>query len=129
MVFKDEYSELVFIAEEDLESAKILANHYKPKIEIACYHCQQSVEKALKAFLSYHNVKFRYIHDLEDLCNDCQKIDMSFSTLQKECKMLNKYVTQTRYSRNYLLTEHQMNQAIKFAEKILNIVKEKTKKD
>ena len=126
MLFEDEYSELMFIAEDDLESAKILAKHYKPKIEISCYHCQQSAEKSLKAFLSFHNVNFKFIHDLEYLCKDCQVIDLDFSLLLNECKTLNKYITQTRYKRSYMLTEYQMNQAIQYAEKILNFVKEKT---
>ena len=126
MLFKDEYSELIYIAGEDLESAKILANHYKPQIEVSCYHCQQCVEKVLKAFLSFHNVKFRYIHNLKELCRDCQNIDASFSIFQKECEVLTKYITETRYSRQIQLTEHEMKQAILSAEKILDFVKKKT---
>ena len=126
MVFENEHSELLAIAEDDLESAKILAEHYKPKIEISCYHCHQSTEKALKAFLSYSGIKFRFIHNLNDLNKDCQKIDKSFSRINLDCKTLNKYFSETRYIKHLQFTEYDMKQAIKYAEKILNFVKERT---
>ena len=127
MPINEVYSDLIFVAGNDLESAKILANYYKPQIEISCYHCQQCAEKALKSFLAYHFVKFQFIHNLEELCEDCKSIDNSFSTLFPECKSLNDYITKTRYSSKCNLTETNMKQAIKHAEKILNFVKEKTR--
>ena len=50
MLFKDQFSELLFIAEDDLDSAKIMASHYKPKVEISCFLCQQCAEKALDIY-------------------------------------------------------------------------------
>ena len=126
MVFENEHSELLAIAEDDLESAIILANYYKPKIEIACYHCHQCAEKTLKAFISFSNLKFKFIHNLNELCKDCQKIDISFSTIYPECKALNKYFSETRYIKHLQFTEYDMKQAIKQAEKILRFVKDKT---
>lgn len=38
-------------AANDLLSARILLEHDPPVMETACFHCQQGVEKALKAFL------------------------------------------------------------------------------
>jgi HEPN domain-containing protein len=45
-------AEWLKIAYDDFDSALHLFNTKHPKpLEIICYHCQQSVEKALKAFL------------------------------------------------------------------------------
>jgi len=126
MLFNNEAEELLFIANDDLDSAKILATHHKPKNEISCYLCHQCAEKALKSYLSFHGIKFKFIHNLEQLCIDCQIIDQSFVLLTNECDTLNKYITLTRYSRKYDLTEFHMRQAIIHAEKILDFVKERT---
>ena len=126
MLFNDEASELIFIAENDFKSAQILANHYQPQIEISCYHCQQCAEKALKAFISFHKNSFKFIHNLNELRTDCQIIDQSFITITEECEVLNRYFNDTRYSSKLDLTETHLHQALKHAEKILNFVKEKT---
>ena len=38
MPTNENYTEWIRFAEDDLDSAKILANHYRPKIEISCFH-------------------------------------------------------------------------------------------
>jgi HEPN domain-containing protein len=40
-----------------------------------CFHCQQAVEKFLKAFLVYHNIDFPRTHDLDFLLSECKKIN------------------------------------------------------
>jgi len=45
-------------AQHDLGSAQLLANNVNPFFDTAIYHCQQIAEKALKAFLVYHDVEF-----------------------------------------------------------------------
>jgi len=129
MLINEVFTELIMIAEEDLRSAKILANDYKPPIEISCYHCQQCAEKSLKAYLSFHYIKHKFTHDLDVLCSDCQQIDQGFLQLSSECKVLNDYIKQTRYTKKYDLTEFNMRQAIEHAEKILEFVKAKTAPD
>jgi len=52
-----EISEWLNIANMDLTTSEFLYNNMKPvPYEIICYHCQQSAEKFLKAFLIYNNV-------------------------------------------------------------------------
>lgn len=54
-------------AEHDIGMAK-LALDYKPEYTDAiCFHCQQAVEKYLKAFLTYLNIDFKKSHSLSYL--------------------------------------------------------------
>jgi HEPN domain-containing protein len=39
------------------------------------FHCQQAAEKALKAFLTFHDQPFRKTHDLASLGKQCANID------------------------------------------------------
>ena len=62
---------------------------------IICFHCQQAVEKALKAFLIKHKVEFSKMHNLETLRKMCSEIDMDFQTL--DFGELNYYGVSIRY--------------------------------
>ena len=46
--------------------------------DIICFHCQQCVEKSLKAFLVYNETDFPKTHDLIFLLNLCLKSDGDF---------------------------------------------------
>ena len=58
-------------AESDLASAKILLFGAEKHLDTGLYHCQQAVEKTLKAFLASHNEPLIKTHDLEALVYDC----------------------------------------------------------
>ena len=49
----EECAEWLRKARNDLVSARILLAHGDPVTDTACFHCQQAVEKTLKAFLVY----------------------------------------------------------------------------
>ncbi|NJD01515.1 MAG: HEPN domain-containing protein [Ruminiclostridium sp.] len=51
-------------ANDDLVTAKYLLNLYPLKLEIICYHCQQSAEKILKGFLIDKDIEPPRTHDL-----------------------------------------------------------------
>jgi len=52
-----EVSEWIRYAENDIEAVNILIAHRPLKPEIICYLCQQSAEKAMKAFLVYSGIR------------------------------------------------------------------------
>ena len=122
---EDDFSEWLKKAEDDLIVANASAALHKPQVEIACYHCQQCVEKALKSFLVYHKVEFNYIHDLEKICNDCEKIDPTFTVWKKQCRFINQYISITRYPSNVDVTVSDMKLALKFSDDILSFVRGK----
>ena len=43
-----------------------------------CFHCQQVVEKLLKAYLISKNTDFEKTHDLEHLLDLCSEDDLEF---------------------------------------------------
>lgn len=54
-------------ARRDLDSAICLASVPIPLLDTAIFHCQQSAEKALKGWLTYHDQRFEKTHDVRML--------------------------------------------------------------
>ena len=54
-------------ARDDLELAEnAVRGGTGPFMRDAAFHCQQAAEKALKAFLTWRDLPFPRVHDLED---------------------------------------------------------------
>ena len=56
----------------DLTAAKVLLDSFNDDdseldLDVVMFHLQQGAEKALKAILDYHQVKFPHTHDIENL--------------------------------------------------------------
>ncbi len=113
-----EYKEWIKYAEKDFVAAEFLMTAASPPIEIICYHCQQSVEKILKAFLIKNDIVPSRTHDLNLLINECCKIDNEMSLLKKECNRLNDFGVNTRSPNNLDLILDDAKIALKDAEKI-----------
>ena len=86
-------------AEEDLVvSEKLFSLDEKIYNNIICFHCQQAVEKYIKAFLSYHKTEIPKTHDITKLLNLCIEIDEDFKILkEKSIEDLTIYATELRY--------------------------------
>lgn len=61
-------------ANEDFGAAQILFKNEMPLIVPVCFHCQQAVEKFLKAFLVLHKVDFPKTHNIDFLLDLCIKL-------------------------------------------------------
>ena len=57
----------------DLEMAQRAVAVMPPFYDMAVYHCQQSGEKAVKAFLVLRGLVFEKTHDIELLISDASK--------------------------------------------------------
>lgn len=84
-------------ARHDLLAASTLLQASPSLPDIAAYHCQQAVEKALKAFLFWHDKPFRKTHDLEMLGLQCLGIDAELETLLDQAAVLTPLAWQYRY--------------------------------
>lgn len=65
--FKQQYEIFLIKAKQDLVLVEQVINNPDVANEIKYFHLQQSVEKALKSFLSFKGIQFPKTHDLEDL--------------------------------------------------------------
>jgi HEPN domain-containing protein len=113
-------------AKSDLNTAKHMFVDVHPKeTEISCYHSQQCAEKSLKAYLIARKTDPPYIHDLVELIRLCITQETSFSTIQSYCALLNPYGIQARYPNELAIDDNITNQAINYAEKILEFCENK----
>jgi len=64
-------------ADDDLKAAEHLLKPSPPHLRSALFHCQQAAEKALKAFLAWHDVPFSKTHDIEQIGEACIALDAS----------------------------------------------------
>ena len=64
-IYKPEYAtELISIAEGDLETANALAAQKVGRVENIIYHCEQAIEKCLKAVLCFRGKPILHTHNL-----------------------------------------------------------------
>lgn len=91
---------------------------YPRLLEISCYHSQQAVEKALKAFLLFHGQDAPRTHDLDRLCQACESLTPSFNAFRGVCSELTAYAAATRYPSDMEITEEDASFAIREAGKI-----------
>lgn len=109
-------------AQEDLAAARaIFADKHLPS-RVVCFHCQQAVEKALKAALLHGGVMFPRTHDLNLLA----RLLPDASSIKKVCPDLSGlmvYAAETRYPGDLPdLREDDARRAIEVAVQILNLV-------
>lgn len=104
LVMTDELKEYIrkwlLKAEHDLMNAQIVIQYNPLILDTACFHCQQAVEKYLKAFLIYKGDPIEKTHNLFFLFDKCSKIDSDF--LNIDIKNLNDFGIEIRYPDNFL---------------------------
>jgi HEPN domain-containing protein len=60
----DPVGEWIELANQDEASARYLFGMRPLPLEVICFHCQQAVEKTLKAVLAKHRLDIPRTHDL-----------------------------------------------------------------
>lgn len=84
-------------AAQDLRRVEILLAAEPPDSEGALFHSQQAAEKALKGFLTWHDVPFRRVHELDEIGEQCAGVDLSLSEVIGRADALTKYAWRFRY--------------------------------
>ncbi|MGO4880229.1 MAG: HEPN domain-containing protein [Bryobacteraceae bacterium] len=87
-------------AEADLEAANQLAPHIAASIrlrEIVGFHCQQAVEKFLKALLTYYQVEFPKTHDVERLLTLVRGVNGRAAEILEGASWLGPFGVEIRY--------------------------------
>jgi HEPN domain-containing protein len=90
--------EWVLLSLEDLEAARDLINSTEPRIRVACYLCQQAVEKVLKAYLQLRQPAAPpRTHSLDLLLDFCKQHDPAFAEIRDDCAWLGDFAVAVRY--------------------------------
>jgi len=119
----DEVREWLTKAEKDLLSAQILLEHEPPVLETACFHCQQTVEKALKAFLVWKEVTFEKVHSLTYLLDLCEVKEPGFIFLRDKAETLTPYAVEVRYpSETMEISQEEAQEALTTTEVMWNFI-------
>ena len=82
-------------AQRDLELSH-LAEERETIAELACFHCQQAVEKALKAFLEFKGVRPPKTHSLAELLDEAERLDARYGELP-DVEWLTQFAVTVRY--------------------------------
>ena len=113
-------------AKEDLDTAKTLLNSEYLFNRSICYHCQQSAEKDLKAYIIYLDLPLNKTHNLIKLVDQISELDKEIIHLQKAVEVLTDYIVTARYpDDSELITDEESKLAFKESEKINNYIKTK----
>jgi HEPN domain-containing protein len=121
---KDEFvRQWLLKAEEDLNAAKSLMTYGDSFLSTVCFHSQQSAEKYLKAFLTYHQVEFPKTHDIDELLDLMTPIDANLSESLRDVIVLTHYGVNVRYPGELPnVTARDAQEAIQLAEKVRRLV-------
>lgn len=117
------YKDWIEKAERDIKSAKILKEHDCGN-DVVAFHCQQSVEKLLKAYLISKGEGIVSGHSLIYLCKLSEKHNSEFKKYIKDCGFLNQYYIETRYPADnpLIISDYESEECISIAEKIYKTV-------
>jgi HEPN domain-containing protein len=94
---------------------------------VAAFHCQQAVEKSLKAFLVASRTSFLYRHDLGYLLDLCCDVDPACSTLEPDIAGLTPFAVEMRYPADLpvIVTEQEVQQFYRQAQAVYEFVRQK----
>lgn len=84
-------------ASQDIRAARALIIYGEDTNNAAAFHCQQCIEKSLKAYLLYKTKKSYDGHNLTFLCRQAVNSDRYFIDWLDESAVLNRYYIETRY--------------------------------
>lgn len=94
--------------------------------EAICFHCQQAIEKYLKAYLIFNKVDFGKTHNLEYLLKVCSKYDKEFAKV--DVGNLSFYAVEIRYPDDfYIPTVKEAKDSVKIAKQIRKLILRKIK--
>ena len=96
--------------------------HHPTPDEVICFHCQQSAEKYLKAFIFLQDIEPEKTHDLEELLSACRGYNDSFYVLYQKAIILKQYAVMPRYPNELQITQDDMKTAIQCAKDVQEFV-------
>jgi len=124
---KKQAEDWILLADRDLCAAEIIFKDEHPLTNIVAFHCQQAIEKYLKAYLIQKNIPLIKTHDLiklNGMINEMENLDID----EKKLLVINEVYTESRYPGELGLTPDGMptneeaKEFIEYAKEIKTII-------
>ena len=113
-------------AEKDLRSCEHEIAVPDTITETVCFHCQQAVEKYLKAYLIFLDISFVKTHEIGELITMCEEKDSEISALKEEADKLTDYAVEIRYPDELAIpTLEDAEEALETAKKVKEFILER----
>lgn len=110
-------------AESDWSTVEILMASEHCPTEAVCFHCQQYVEKLLKAFLTLKGIEAPKTHDLRRLVQLASPFESNLAELAGDSDDLTVHGVQSRYPGDFLQVDtSEMKRLYKLSGKFANIL-------
>jgi HEPN domain-containing protein len=93
---RDLAQQLLGVAREDEAAARTLRDAESPDSMVG-FHCQQAVEKTLKAVLAARGVEFPFTHDIGLLIQLCEDAETPVPTALADLDRLTPFAVHMRY--------------------------------
>lgn len=125
-VHVDEIRKWVIKGDHDLGTAKITYLHIPEYLDTVTFHCQQAVEKYLKAYLIFKNITFKFSHDLIYLLDIITQKDSDFESFYDTVSELQGYAVEIRYPNETIyLSNEKVEKAMIIARNVRELVTRK----
>jgi len=110
-------------AADDWTTVEILTAHERCPREMVCFHCQQYVEKLLKAFLTFLGIEAPRTHDLRRLAQLAAPQCPEILLVADEIDLLTEHAVQLCYPDDWREVElAEMNKLVALAKGIATIL-------
>ena len=110
-------------AESDWSTVEILIASERCPAEAVCFHCQQYVEKLLKAFLTLKRVEVPKTHDLRRIIQLALPSEPKLAALIDESDTLTVHGVQSRYPGDFWQVEKaEMKRLYELSQEFANIL-------
>jgi HEPN domain-containing protein len=114
-------------ARHDLDSARLISEQLPDYYDMIAFHCQQSIEKSIKAYLIFLDIEYKPVHDLGYLLNLLETKDNTFEIYYNKVDEISRYAVQIRYPDSILeLSKQQIHDAIQLAEELYTLILSKS---
>ena len=112
-------------ARHDLSaSGKLLGQDKVEETDVICFHCQQAVEKLLKAYLCHINQPIEKTHSIEKLVLLCTKHNKKLESLHNIIGNISYYAVEIRYPDDfYMPTVAEAKEALNIAQRVESIIR------
>lgn len=118
-----EIGQWIIKGDHDLGTAKITYLYIPEYLDTVTFHCQQAVEKYLKAYLIFLSTPFKFTHDLVYLLDLITQIDSDFYEYYETVSELQGYAIEVRYpNETIFLSNEKVEKALMIARNVRELV-------